>query len=407
MQFERLEDGRVACPFDHHTPEFGQHYFELLDELRAESPLVWSENYGGFWVATTHHLVRQLAMDSASVSVDPGPERTGGIRIPPTPGSRLRPRFVPGEAEGREHDDFRLALNPHFSKQRVLELQPRIAWHVDQATDRVLALGDFDMVGDFVGPLLAGIACEHLGLEVDHPRDFFRSLFRMVTYSGTSAVEFGKVTGEFADAWSNVVNTVAARRVEPRDDVISHLTRWPDPKFTDEQIQMMTLNVILGSADTTSSLLSQAIIYLDRDRALRARLAADHELIRPAVEEFLRLFAVAMGPARTVTRDVDVDGVTMKAGDRLLLSYAAANHDPSRYEHPYEFDLDRGAALHVAMGVGTHFCLGAWMAKAIAATALAALLDRAPDFRVHTDEIVTVDDKGSLNHYESVPASVR
>ena len=187
MEFRRLEDGRIACPFDHHSKEFAENHFEIFDELRSQAPLVWSELHGGFWVATSHDLVRRLTMDSDTFSVAQGPERVGGISIPARPGAKFRPLFVPGEAEGEDHDNYRLALNPFFSKQHVAELKPLIERHVAAAVDRIVSLGEFDAIGDYTGPVLAGIACERLGLDVPAPRQFFLDLFGIVSYFGDSS----------------------------------------------------------------------------------------------------------------------------------------------------------------------------------------------------------------------------
>jgi cytochrome P450 len=406
VEFEKLADGRIKCPFDHHSVQYAKNFFAILDEVRTESPLAWSDLYGGFWVATGHDLVRRLTVDSSAMSVAHGPDRKGGIAIPPRPGTKTRPLFVPGEAEGEEHDNYRLALNPHFSKQRVGELQPMIQRHVDAAVDGVLDAGKFDVVQDFVARILSGVACEHLGLEVDDPPLFFRALAHMVAYFGDSDAKFDAVTSSFQSAWETVMATVADRREHPRDDVISHLTRWEKPSFTDEQIQMMTLNVVLGSADTTSALLGQAIMYLYQHPVIRLRLAERPDQIRSAVEEFLRLFAVSMGVGRTLTRDLEVEGVTLKKGDRIFLSYVAANHDPVQYPDPYTFDLDRGAKRHLAMGVGSHFCLGSHLAKAISETALRSYLARMQGVRVDVGSAETNDDKNALNQWVRIPAEV-
>jgi cytochrome P450 len=238
------------------------------------------------------------------------------------------------------------------------------------------------------------------------PAAFFKKMFWMVSYSGPSESEFRDIETQFNDAWQIVVDTVADRRANPRDDVISALTQNTTPVFSDEDVQMMTLNVILGAADTTAALLAQSIMYLDADRALRDKLSADHSLIRPAIEEFLRLFMVATGPARTATKDIEIGDVTIREGDRILLLFSAANHDPARYPDPTTFDLDRGASLHLAMGVGSHFCLGAWLAKAIGETSLRQLLVRAPNFSVDRSNAHSAPDVSSLNHWEHVPALV-
>jgi cytochrome P450 len=405
VEFEKLADGRIKCPFDHHSAEYASNYFAILDELRAKSPLVWSDRHGGFWVATGYDLVRRLRINSSALVVGHGPDRNGGISIPPRPGTKTRPLFVPGEADGDEHDNYRLALNPHFSKQRIAEIQPMILRHVDTAVSQILAAPSFDIVGDFIGPILSGVSCEHLGLEVDDPPTFFRSLALMVSYSGERDATYDAIASAFQLSWQVVVDTVADRRARPRDDVISHLTRWEKPRFTDEQIQMMTLNIVLGSADTTSSLIGQVMMYLHEHPDLRDRLRADPELIRPAIEEFLRLFAVGMGAGRTVIKDLEVEGVTLKAGDRIWLSQAAANKDPGQYPDPYTFDLDRTGKRHLSMGVGTHFCLGAHLAKAISETVMRVFLERVNEFTIDIASAESNEDKNSLNRWMRIPAA--
>ena len=406
MEYRRLEDGRIACPFDHHSKDFGERPFEYFDEMRQQGPLLWSDQHGGFWVTLSHELTRRLSMDSQTFSVAQGPDRVGGINIPARPGVKLRPLFVPGEAEGEDHDNYRLALNPWFSKQQVQDMRPMIERHVGVAIERILALGDFDVVNDYVGPLLASIACEHLGLEVEHPRQFFFDLFGIVSYFGSSD-GLSDVRTKFEEAWKVVGDTVADRRVNPRGDLISHLAQYSTPRFSDEEIKSMTLNVILGSADTTSALIGQAVMFLHDRPDVRQQLSEHPELIRPAVEEFLRLFHVTTGLGRTVTRDIEIEGVTLKQGDRLLLGFTAANKDPLRYERPYEFDLERGASLHLAMSVGAHFCLGAHLAKAIAEVSLRQLLERVPDFQVDRERSASNEDKNSLNHWQRIPATVK
>jgi cytochrome P450 len=404
MEIEQRADGRLACPFDHHSPEYAERYADVLDELREKTPVAWSDNYGGFWIVTPHHLVRKLAMDSTNFVIAQGKDMKGGILIPPSPGSERRARFVPGEADGQEHDNYRMALNPMFSRQKVAELAPMIERHVNQTIDRILAQGEFDVIEELVGPILAGVACEHLGLEVEHPRAFFKRLFHLVSYTEATTAALTDVADQFNEAWAFLVRVVAERRANPRADVISHLTQWTDPVFTDEEVQSMTFNVILGAADTTGTLVSQAVLYMDQHPEVRALLSARPELIPAAIDEFLRLISPAMNVARTVVSDVEVEGVTLKAGDRILLSWYAANHDPARYPNPYAFDLERGATQHLGLGVGEHFCLGAWLAKAIAAAILRELLRRVPNYRIDIERAKKPIERSVLNKWETMPA---
>jgi cytochrome P450 len=408
MEFSS-DGAKVSCTFDHHSPEFATHYRVMLDELRTAAPLVWSEAYGGFWIATRHDVVRRLANDAVSLTVDPGPERTGGLRIPTPPGMKTRPFLAPGEIDGGEHDAYRLALNPHFSRQRMNGLAPMIQRHVDSVVDDIIEKGRFDVIDDVASPILSLVTCEHLGLEVDDPPGLFDAMMDMISYvpraDSTIAESFDAVEANFGRHWQLVLDTIAARTDEPKDDVISHLLQWDKPRFSPEQVQMMALNVILGASHTTKSLIGQAVAYLAEHPEERQHLAANPQLMRSAVNEFLRLFTVAVGLCRTATKDIEVGDVTIKAGDRLLLAYAAANHDPNKYPHPEVFDLDRGSAQHLALGVGSHFCLGAWMANAIASATLQTLVTRVPYLVVETARVVTAHDKSTHNAYESMPAA--
>lgn len=403
LNFERNESGVPTCPFDHHEEAFGANFKDYLDEMRAAGPLVWSTLYGGFWVATTHEMARRLAIDSDTFQVGRTATRTGGIFIPPPPGADTRPRFVPGEADGVEHDRYRLALNPHFSKQRIAELSSLVERHVREAIDRVIAMGRFDVSRDLVAPILAGIACEHMGIEVADPPKFFDSLGHLVTHGASD--DHDAAQKNFDEAWANIVEIVAKRRSDPHNDVISALVQWTDPVFTDDEVYMMVLNVSLGANDTTKSLIAQALVYLDGHQDIQQLLRVDTAKVRPAIDEFLRLLPVTMGAARTADRDVEVDGITIKEGDRVYLSWPGGNFDPAKYADPRSFDLTRGSAQQLGMGVGAHFCLGAWLAKSISAVTIRELLARTK-YRIDRENLRENPNRAVLCLYDDCPAIV-
>lgn len=126
--------------------------------------------------------------------------------------------------------------------------------------------------------------------------------------------------------------------------------------------------------------MGQATMFLHPHPNVRGQLSEHPEQVRGAVDDFLPLFAVARGPARTMTKDVEIAGVTLRTGDRLLLSRPAAHHDLEQFPDPYTFDLDRGSSRHLAMNVGTHFCLGLDLSKAISEQAIQTFLEKIPSF---------------------------
>jgi cytochrome P450 len=396
MEAETREDGRKVCPFDHHSPEYGTSYAEIYGQLRDAGPIVWSDSYDGFWIATDYEHIRKVLMDPA-FSVEPFDNmKKGGIHIPTPERAQRRPRFVPGEADGETHDGARAALNPHFSRRRVAQMDDLIREKVDAAFDAAIALGEFDIVYDLASPVVAGVVNEHLGLELDDPASFFRACFAMTGGSPTADNSEGLIS-TFDAAWAYIGKMVQSRRASPREDVISYLLQSSAPQFSDEQVQSMTLNVILGAADTTSALAAHTIILLAGKLELRDSLRQDPAGMPPFIEESLRYFNVSMGVARTALRDTELGGVSIRTGDRIFAPLPAANLDPAKYGHPDEFDLERGAAQQIGMGVGSHFCLGAWLAKALVTAIIQGLLRRVREYEI--EDVVPNGDKANINNF--------
>lgn len=406
MGYQRRADGRLVCPFDHHSADFAQRYANVLDEMRSIAPLVWSDCYGGYWIVTSHELVRRFSLDHETFTVYPGEERATGIFIPAPP-SKTRMLFVPGEVDGVEHATYRSALGPAFTKRKIEELAPSVRAHVARTIDAILEKQEFDVVADLAKRVLTAVACQYLGLEVEDSARFTDEVREYVTAQlAADQPGFAELEGRFAEAWRQIPAVIAARRQAPQDDVISRLCQLTDPAFSDQEIESMVLNVILGAGDTTTTLITQSVLFLDQNRNVRDLLASRPDQMSAAVEEFLRLLSPAQGNARTATADVEIDGVTIKTGDRVLLSYTAANHDPQKYQHPYSFDLSRGSAQHLGFGAGTHFCLGAWFARAVAAETLTELLRRLPDYRVDSQRAVPSADRSVLAGWATMPAYV-
>jgi cytochrome P450 len=375
MNIEQRADHAPTCPFDHHSVSYADGFPSIVAELRERAPLVWSDENRGYWIASSYELVRRLARDDGDLQMGQGPDRQGGTQIPapPPPTGEPRPLFVPGEADGAEHDRYRAALNPMFTRPKVAELAPMVERHVKGRLERLAATPEFDAVEDLALPILATIGCDYLGIDVEDPRDFVVTMSHIVHDLEQNAAN---------SSWAHVGRLAEERKLAPGGDIISHLATWTDPVFSVAEIQSMAFNVILGAGENTATLIAQAIAYIDTDAELRARLIAEPELMDRAVDEFLRFITPAMSVARTLANDVTVEDITMHAGERIMLHIWSANHDPKRYPAPERFDLARGAPNHLAFGIGAHFCLGSWLARLVAATTLRCFLEQFPDFAV-------------------------
>ena len=149
----------------------------------------------------------------------------------------------------------------------------------------------------------------------------------------------------------------------------------------------MGMLLLIAGHETTATLITTAVEAMLRDHALRDRLAAaESEELRAAIEEFLRWGSpIAQAPLRFAAEDVEFDGVVVPRGAMVMVSLAAANHDPARFERPDDYDELRDTTGHLAFGHGLHFCLGASLARLEAEVALRTLLDRFPAFVAGSD----------------------
>jgi cytochrome P450 len=151
---------------------------------------------------------------------------------------------------------------------------------------------------------------------------------------------------------------------------------------SDHAVQEMVMLTMQGGFDTTGSAISSALLHLDRNHDDRRRLIEQPELMRTAIEEFLRVGAPQFALARTATRDVELGGCPISKGDRVLLVWASANRDERIFDRPDDVLLDRMPNRHMAFGLGAHRCLGSTLARKQIEIALRTVLRRLPDYEV-------------------------
>jgi hypothetical protein len=165
--------------------------------------------------------------------------------------------------------------------------------------------------------------------------------------------------------------------------MVSHLVQLGEDDVSILWVLGFAFTMVTGGNDTTTGLLGGSAVLLTEHRDERRRLLDDPGLLPDAVEELLRLTSPVQGLARTTTRDVEVGGTSIPAGDKVLLGYGAANRDEREFGPTAEaLDVGRDIARHLTFGYGAHHCLGASAARLQARIALEELLARCPDFSV-------------------------
>ncbi len=284
------------------------------------------------------------------------------------------------------HTQQRKLVAPRFTPGHVRRHEDMVRRAVTELIDAIAPAGHAEVVEQLAAPLPAMIICDLIGYDHD-------KWPKVKWWSETTMTNAGYLDGDerrpyddssMADFGQESYMLYEARRAEPRDDLMSiwaHATVDGEPMTVEEALNEAIL-LVDGGAETTRSTIGQTVLALCRHPEERAKLIAQPDLIRSAVEEFIRWSSPILNMRRTVTADHELHGQQLHAGEQVLLMYPSANRDETVFEAPDTFDVTRKHNHHVAFGFGTHFCLGANLARLELRILFEELLRRLPDFRL-------------------------
>jgi cholest-4-en-3-one 26-monooxygenase len=238
-------------------------------------------------------------------------------------------------------------------------------------------------VWDVAAPLPLMVIADLLGFDEQHHDDLLRwsdDLLRATTLDPSpDLMEAGfEAMMGFRELQLRVI---AERRAAPRDDLISTLcaAQIDGHRLDDESIVNETLLILIGGDETTRHVLSGGMLVLLEHPEQLATLRREPGLLPTAVEELLRWVSPVKNMARTVTEDVELRGQQLRQGDQVMLFYPSANRDDEVFTRPDELDIGRDPNPHLAFGFGTHFCLGAALARLELRVMFREVLARLPD----------------------------
>jgi cytochrome P450 family 130 len=368
--------------------------FTVYRRLREEDPVHKSRH--GFWVLTRFQHVFEAVKDTATFSSARGltfQNERETLAIPPTIVMMDPP----------EHTRYRRLVDRGFTPRRTTELEPELRRFVIDRIENLKQAGEGDFVAALARTVPSWVVSHYLGVPEDD-----RHRFEGWTRAFVQANAMGHSTGAGAalgDLVAYFSELIERRRREPGDDLVSVLLQADDEGTGVglEGILGYAFVMIAGGNDTTTGLLAGAAELLTLHPAQRGRLLSDPSLIPNAVEEFLRLLTPVQGLCRVATREVSIDGTTIKADDRILLCYAAANRDSREFgPTAEEVDVGRQIVRHLAFSIGAHFCLGAAAARLQGRVVLEELLARCPHFAVDAEAGIFANG-AFTRRFESLP----
>ncbi|WP_077043228.1 cytochrome P450 [Rhodococcus sp. MTM3W5.2] len=344
-----------------------------------------------YWVLTRHADVYAAARDHETFSSADGLTTSYGEleKI----GLKDNPPLV--MLDPPVHTDFRRLVARGFTPRQVEAVEPAVREFVVERIEGLRSAGGGDIVTELFKPLPSMVVAHYLGVPEEDRGQFDGWTEAIVAANAAgdpleAATAVGDLMGYFGGLIERRKADVAAGR--EADDTISHLVAAgiaADGDFAGVlSILGFAFTMVTGGNDTTTGMLGGSSALLTQHRDQRALLLEDPSRIPDAVDELLRLTSPVQGLARTTTRDVTIEGVTIPAGRKTLLVYGSANRDPRVYgANSEELDVLRAPRQIMTFSHGSHHCLGAAAARMQARVALEELLARCPDFEVDVDGI--------------------
>ena len=286
-----------------------------------------------------------------------------------------------------EHKRRRNLVNRGFTKRRVEDHEAKIRRICTELIDAVCEKGECEFVREIAAPLPMAIIGDMLGVRPEDRDRLLRWSDDLVSASGNDDPEVVAKSQAAAGEWLGYAQQVIEDRRgrSEQDDLISILVHaeLDGERLDDEAIRQESLLILVGGDETTRHVIVEGAKALIDHPDQRRFLQEDPARIPTAVEELLRWVSPIKNMNRTATRDTEFRGQKIREGDRMLLLYHAGNRDPQAFDAPFELRVDRDPNDHVAFGgYGTHFCLGASLARLELRVMFEEVLRRLPDLRI-------------------------
>lgn len=411
-------EGQPSPPFDIDIldPRFYDDPWEAYRWLRTNAPLWWDAR-NELWVVSRHadvsHISRNQELYSAAQGVRPKVAAPMSIISMDDP----------------EHTRQRRLINKGFTPRMVNQLADHIRELSNQIIDDVAERGECDFVEDFAIHVPLIVIAELMGLDPAAREKLYRWSDAMMAGDGhtdpddpvlLAAAEAG---GEFAAV---CVDLIEQRRADgSTDDIIGILTQAfdqgaleqagdgafagqvaepVDEGLTHDELIMFLILLVVAGNETTRNALTGGLVAFSRFPDQHRKLIDDPALIDLAVDEIVRYVSPVMSFMRTATEDHTYQGVDLRAGDRVFLLYQSANRDEAVFDAPDEFRVDRDPNPHLGFGIGTHYCLGANLARAEIKVVFTELFARLRDIRAVDPDSLDRGDSSLVLALKHLPA---
>jgi cytochrome P450 len=407
-EINRMEDPIIPTSVEDVTlfdPEIQECPFPTYDLLREEAP-VFKDPITGMFVVTRYDDLRRIALDYDNFSnhrYSNDPERH-------TPSQQIAHKlflekgWVPGKSlaarDNPDHKQMRSLFDDAFRPKRIAEIEGDVEKLAYELIDDFIDHRECDYVQQYAVPLPLFIICRQMGAKDSDVWQIKKWTDAWIK-GGTIGLD------EEGIVWATEMEIQAQHyfqaifeklRVQPDETLLSDLVNNEVPgwgrSLSDSELHAeMMQDTFVGGSETTTNAMSAGIMLLDKHPAVWQKLKKDPEKhLSTFVEEVVRLESPVQGLTRLAKNDVEIEGVSIPKGSVIDIRYGAGNRDPRHFSCPHEVDIERkNSASHLGFSTGTHYCLGAPLARRELYWGFRAFIDRIDSFRV-------VPEKNNLRH---------
>jgi pimeloyl-[acyl-carrier protein] synthase len=395
-----------SAEFDRYlvSPEFVAEPYAALQLLQSEAPIYWSDSVGG-WLVTRFDDIMPTFRNTKEYSNE-GRLGRAAAHLSAPDREKLRVFEDHYATKGLLHSDppdhtrLRRFTGKAFSPSRIEDIRPNIAKITAALLDKCADQGGMEVVHELAGALPVAVLGELMGLPPGDQYLLQRWTDQLLGFQGINKPDLDLLLAAqsaIIEIRAYLAELLEARRKNPGTDLLSaFVMSESEPNGLSEPEIINTCQTLLVAGhETTTSLIGNGLALLLGDRRRWQRLVDDPSLVRSAIEEIVRYESPVARQPRRVTQDVQMGDVALREGDMLFQMLNAANRDPSHFESPEVFRVDRSPNQHVGFGFGAHFCIGAPLARTEGEVAFTALLERFPSLQM--DDPVLAWDSSKAN----------